>query len=217
MNHRNQTLAIFILILLGLPAFLGGCATTGMDRSVETSNSIEEVDTEIRKMIVRIDSTATSLETLFMFNTVQSDLKKAFDTYSSELTKLDKQGDRVIKRVDEMRKASKEYFAEWEKQGDSYTNPRIRELSDDRRQKLAEIYAQVPAAGKGIEDAYQAYLTNLKEIQQYLSNDLTAGGLDAIRPVAQGTVQDLDVLLASLRPVIYALDEINAELYRGAE
>jgi hypothetical protein len=116
-----------------------------------------------------------------------------------------------------MRDSSTAYFAEWEKQGDAYTNPQIRQLSEERREKLAAIYAQVPAAGAGIEADYLVYLTDLKEIQQYLSTDLTVGGVDAISPVAKKSVRNLDALKASIRPVIYALDEINGELYGSGE
>jgi len=211
MKLRNHSLAFFAMLLFGTVAFLNGCATTGMDRSVKTSNSIQEVDSEIRKMIVQIDATSTSLDNLVRPN--QPDLKKSFDSYSDNVAELDSRGKRVLKRIDEMKSQSKEYFAEWEKQGDAYTNPRIRELSAERRNKLAEIYAQVPEAGAGIKGSYNAYLTNLKEIQRYLSNDLTPKGIEAITPVANKTVQDLDALKASLKPVISALDDIHKELY----
>jgi hypothetical protein len=213
MKLRKQSLPFFTMLLLGTAAFLGGCATTGMDRSIKTSNSIQEVDSEIRKMIVQIDVTGTSLDSLVVAG--NPDLKKSFNTYSDNLVKLDREGKRTLKRVEEMKSRSKEYFSEWEKQGDAYTNPQIRELSDERRIKLANLYAQVPAAGVGIKGAYHAYLTDLKEIQLFLSNDLTPKGVDAIDPVAKKTIQDREDLKASLRPLIYALDEIKAELYSG--
>ncbi len=215
MKLRNHSLAFFTMLLLGTAAFLGGCATTGMDRSVKTSNSIQEVDSDIRKIIVQIDVTATSLDSLVKAG--QPDLKKSFDTYSDDLAKLDSQGKRVLKHVEEMKKRSTEYFAEWEKQGTAYKNPQIRELSEERRNKLAEIYAKVHTAGAGIKNAYLAYLTDLKEIQLYLSNDLTPKGIESIAPVAKKTVQDRDVLKTSLKPVIDALDEIKAELYGGTK
>lgn len=213
MKCRNHSLAFFTMCLLATAAFTGGCATTGMDRSIKTSNSMQEVDSEMRKMIVEIDATATALDSVVMPG--QPDLKKSFDAYTENLADLDKEGTKVLKRTEEMTKNSKEYFGEWEKQGDAYTNPQIRELSEERRTKLAEIYARVPAASGGIKNAYLAYLTDLKEIQVYLSNDLTAKGVEGIAPIAKKSVQELDTLKASLRPVIYALDEIKAELYSG--
>ena len=213
MKLRSNSLVFFAMLLLGTVTFLGGCATTGMDRSQKTSNSIREVDSELRKMIVQIDLTAASLDSVV--SPGQPNLKKSFDKYSDDLAKLDKEGKKVIKRTDEMKSSSKEYFGEWEKQGDSFTNDEIRELSAERRTRLAEIYARVPAAAAGIKGTYHAYLTDLKEIQQFLSTDLTPKGVEVITPVARKSVQDLDSLKASLRPVIAALDEIKAELYNG--
>jgi len=213
MKFRNHSLALLTTLLLGTATFLGGCATTGMDRSVRTSNSIKDVDSEIRKMIVQIDVTAASLNSLVAPG--QTELKKPFDTYSDNVNKLDSEGKRVLKRTEEMKAHSTEYFGEWEKQGDAYTNPEMRGLSAERRTKLAEIYARVPEAGYGVKGNYQAYLTDLKEIQKYLSTDLTPKGVESINPVAQKSVEHLDALKKSLQPVLAALDEIKAELYSG--
>jgi hypothetical protein len=213
MKWKNHSLAFLTISLLATASFLGGCATTGIQRSVKASNSIEEVDTEMRKMVVQIDATAASLDAVV--SPGQPELKKVFVAYSDNVADLEKTGTKVLKRMEEMKSNTKDYFAEWQKEEDAYTNPRIRELSDERRNKLADIYAQVPAANDGVREAYHAYLTDLKEIQGYLSNDLTPNGVTAITPTAQKSVQDLDNLKASLRPVIYALDEIKAELYGG--
>ena len=213
MKLKIYSLAFISMLFFGSSAFLGGCATTGMDRSVKTSNSINEVDREIRKLIVQIDVTSTSLDTLV--NAGGPDQRKNFDAYSDNVSKLDKEGKREIKRMDEMKAQSKEYFAEWDKQGSAYTNPEIRELSEDRRNNLAEVYARVPEAAAGVRGAYFDYLKDLKEIQIYLSNDLTPKGIESITPVANKSAQHKDVLRASLRPLLAALDEIKAELYSG--
>lgn len=209
----SRSLAIIATLILGSATFLGGCATTGMDRSTKTSNSIRDVDSEIRKVIAQIDVTASSLDALVMPG--QQDLRKAFNRYSDNVDKLDHEGKRMLKRMDEMRAHSKEYFSEWEKQGSAYTNPEISALSEERRVKLAEIYARVPAASVGVKSAYLSYLANLKEIKVYLSNDLTPKGIETIDPVAKKAVQDMDVLKSSFQPLLAALDEIQAELYSG--
>ena len=117
--------------------------------------------------------------------------------------------------MDEMKAQSKEYFGEWEKQNNTYTNTEIRELSEERRNSLAAVYARVPEAASGVRGAYFDYLKDLKEIQMYLSNDLTPKGITSITPVALKSAQHKDDLKASLRPVIVALDEIKSEMYTG--
>jgi Protein of unknown function (DUF2959) len=211
MEIRKNILTLFATLLLGTFAFMSGCATTGMDRSVKASNSIQDVDKEIRKLIVQIDVTNISLDTLM--NSSTPDLKKNFDGYSDNVNKLDKQGKLEMKRMDEMKLRSKEYFAEWEKQGNAYTNSEIRELSEERRNELAAIYAQVPEAAVGVRGALFDYVKDLKEIQMYLSNDLTPKGIETITPVVAKTKVHMETLKTSFRPVIKALDEIKSELY----
>lgn len=213
MKLRNHSMAVCTMVLLGTASFLGGCATTGMDRSAKTSTSIQDLENEIRKIDVQIDATSQSLEALVIPG--NANLKKSFNKYSDNVDKLDDDGKKVIKRMDEMKEHSKEYFAEWEKQGTNYKNPEISQLSAERRMKLAEIYARVPAAGAGIKSSYLQSLTTLKEIRSYLSNDLTPKGIETIDPVAKRAVQDLSNLKASLQPVIPALEEIKVELYSG--
>jgi archaellum component FlaC len=176
---------------------------------------MKHVDTEIREMMVQIDVTSASLDTLVTAG--KADPKKSFDTYSKNVSKFEKEGKQVIKRLDEMKANSKEYFGEWEKQGDTFRNEEIRGLSESRRSELAAIYARVPAAGAGDKGSYNAYLNDLKEIEKYLSNDLTPVGIEGITPVAQKSIQNLEQLKSSLRPVITALDEISAELYHKAK
>lgn len=213
MKFRNHSLAVCTMILFGTASFLGGCATTGMERSVKTSDSIQDLEKEIRKIDGQIDATSRSLEALV--SPGNTNLKKSFNNYSDNLEKLDDDGKKVIKRMDEMKEHSNDYFAKWEKQGTNYKNPEISKLSAERRMKLAEIYARVPAAGAGIKSSYLASLTTLKEIKSYLSNDLTPKGIEAVDPVAKRAVQNLAELKVSLQPVIPALEEIKAELYSG--
>jgi len=213
MKLRNHSMAVCTMVLLGTASFLGGCATTGMDRSAKTSNSIQDLENEIRKIDLQIDATSQSLDALVIPG--NTNLKKSFNNYSDNVDKLDDDGKKVIKRMDEMKEHSTKYFAEWEKQGTNYQNPEISQLSAERRLKLAGIYARVPVAGAGIKSSYLQSLTTLKEIRSYLSNDLTPKGIETIDPVAKRAVQDLSNLKASLQPVIPALEEIKAELYSG--
>jgi outer membrane murein-binding lipoprotein Lpp len=201
-----------LITLAALTAMLiAGCVSTGMDRSIKASNSIRDVDAEVGGLNVRIDFVATSLDTLLKSG--QADLKKNFDAFSSDIPPLEKQGALVLKREEEMNKASKEYFSEWQKQGTNYTNPQIRKLSDERRVKLAKIYDKVLAGNEGIKVAYYSYLSDLKEIQSFLNTDLTPSGVASIEPIAQKTVAHLYELRKSLNPMIAALVEIQSELY----
>ncbi len=210
MNIRKVSSVLLATLLLASVTFISGCMTTGRDRSVDTSKSIEAVEKDIRKMLVQIDATGSSLGALVMAD--QPNLDKSFATYSKSLDKLENEGENLLSQVDDMKAEKKEYFSEWEKQGDTFTNPEIRRLSETRRNELAKIYDSVPEAAIGIRGSYNAYLKNLMEIKQYLSNDLTPKGVEGITPIVEQSAHEREALKASLQPVLAALEEIKSEL-----
>jgi len=213
MKHRICSRVFLAMLVLGTATFLGACATTGMDRSVKTTNSIKDLDSELKKMIVQVDATDSSLTALV--SPGKTELKKPFEAFTKNLAKLESEGKKVDKRIAEMRSNSTEYFAEWEKQGDTFTHQEMRELSAERRNNITAIYAQVPAAAAGVRGKYLEYLSDLKEVQKYLSTDLTPKGVETITPTARKAVQDLSSLKESIKPVVSAMDQIMAELYSG--
>jgi hypothetical protein len=215
MKLKNKALTFSTLLLLCATGALGGCATTGMDRSARATDSMQQVESEIREMMTRIASTGAALDALVAPGVPE--LKKPYQEYSEQLTRLDRGGLTTLKRVEQMKQHSEDYFSQWEKQGQTITNPQIRALSEERRSKLAASYERVPQAAAGVKGPYRAYLSELKEIQLFLSNDLTPRGIESIAPAAHQSVQDRERLQASLRPLIAALDEIKAEMSGGGK
>lgn len=192
---------------------LVACASTGMERSAKARTSMRTVDSDIKQALLQVDATNASLENLIKPG--QSDVKKALESYAGNVAKMENQGQKLVKHTDEMSAKRLDYFAEWEKQGDKYTNPEIRELSEQRRADLSEIFAQIPAASVGIKGAFHTYLSDIKEIHKYLSNDLTPKGIESITPTAQKSIADGDNLKESVKPVVAALDRARAEMAQG--
>jgi len=71
----------------------------------------------------------------------QSDEKKAFENYSDNVNKMDDLGKRLFERADQMRVQQRNYFEEWRMQGNTYTNPQIQALSEQRRADLNVTFA----------------------------------------------------------------------------
>lgn len=210
MKLRFQSTVIFTTVLLGAITCLTGCATTGMDRATKTTNSMQTLEGDYKQASVQIDATRTSLEDLIKPD--QPNMKKAYDAHAENVKKIEKLGKRLEMHSEKMSARGNEYFAEWES---SYTNPEIRELSERRRIEMREVYAQIPEASIGVKGALKSYLTDIGEIQKYLSNDLTPQGINAIRPVAQRAVQEGDNLKETIKPVLNAIDRVKYEMAQG--
>lgn len=210
MKPRFQPTVLFTTVLLGAFTLLTGCATTGMDRATKTTDSMQSVEADYRQASSQIDITRTSLEALI--NPTQTDVKKAQDVYTDNVVKMEKLGKRLETHTDNMRTRGNKYFMGWE---NSYTNPEIRELSERRRIEMREIYAKIPEASIGVKGALKSYLTDIREIQKYLANDLTPQGIAAISPIAQRALADGENVKEAIKPVLAAIDQAKFEMTRG--
>ncbi|MEZ4550043.1 MAG: hypothetical protein R2860_10665 [Desulfobacterales bacterium] len=114
-----------------------------------------------------------------------------------------------------MKARGKDYFEEWQTEGSKYKNPRIQELSEQRRMALADIYGQIPLNSIGVKEAFRAYLSDVTEIQTYLSNDLTSKGVEAIAPMARRASMDGDNLKYAIKDLEMAIEQARAEMTQG--
>jgi hypothetical protein len=210
MKLRVPACVFFTAVILGAATCLTGCATTGIDRAEKTTDSMQAVEGDYLKASEQIDVTRVSLENLIKPD--QSDLRKNYDAYAENVAKMEKLGKQLDRHSEKMRARGNEYFTEWES---SYTNPEIRELSERRRIEMREIYAKIPEASIGVRGALKSYLSDIKEIQRYLSYDLTPVGIEAIRPTAQKAVEDGDNVKEAVKPVLAAIYLVKTEMPQG--
>ncbi|MFA6900899.1 MAG: hypothetical protein WC256_11925 [Desulfurivibrionaceae bacterium] len=213
MTFRIKSVPPAVTLLLGFLLLLTGCATTGSGRAEKTTAKMEVVDSEIRQAVVQIDATGIALEKLIRPGL--SDTKAAFETYSDNVVKMERLGGKLIKHTDEMSVRGKDYFTEWEKQGNTYTNPRIRELSEQRRSDSNTVYRRISESSIGVKGWFVAYLRDIKEIQSFLSTDLTDKGIKSITPIAQKAISDGAILKNTVVPVLSALDAAKSEMAQG--
>ncbi|MDD2582859.1 MAG: DUF2959 family protein [Desulfuromonadaceae bacterium] len=210
MKLRFQSAVYVVTLLLGTITCLTGCATTGTDRATKTTTSMQAVEEDYKQAPVQIDATRAALEELVKPN--QTDMKKAYDVYTENVNKMEKLGKQLDKHTEEMSARGNQYFTEWES---SYTNPEIRELSERRRIEMRDGYAKISEASIGVKGALKSYLTDIREIQKFVSNDLTPQGIESIRPVSQTAVKDGETLKETIKPVLTAIDRVKADMTQG--
>lgn len=210
MKFRYQSNLFFTTLFLGAITCLSGCATTGTDRATKTTTSMQTVEQDYKQASVQIDATNASLEELIKPN--QPDMKKAYNTYTDNVKKMENLGKKLDTHTEKMSTRSNEYFAEWES---SYINPEIRELSERRRIDMRDGYAKIADASIGVKGALKSYLTDIGEIQKFVSNDLTPQGIELIKPVAQTAVKDGENLKEAIRPVLTAISQVKADMTQG--
>jgi primase-polymerase (primpol)-like protein len=116
------------------------------------------------------------------------------------------------KHTDEMNSSGKDYFEEWQKEGDKYKNHRIQQLSEQRRFELSRIYGEIATNSIGVKEGLNSYISDLKEIQRYLSNDLTPKGIHDIEPLAREVAGKNGGLKYEIENVQAAVNRANAAM-----
>jgi chromosome segregation ATPase len=205
MKPRIPSSVISTVLLLSVITYLPGCATTGMERATKTTETTQKVETDYRETSLQINATNASLRELILPS--QTDIKKAYDDYAKNVNKMEKLSAQLNEHTEKMQSQREKYFAEWDS---SYTNPRIQTLSERRRNELQQTYAKIPEASIGVKGTLSSYLTDIRDIQTYLSNDLTPHGIESIKPIARKAIYDGEQVQESIKPLLEAFDQVKA-------
>lgn len=214
MKLLNQTYAWHCALLIIVAFVITSCASTGMQRSQDTRTTMATMDNDIQEASRQLDATGESLDELMRPS--QTDIKRAFETYKNNVGKLESMEKKFAKHAKQMKVQGKNYFAEWEKEGNEYSNARIQQLSDERRVELRKIYDKIAENSIGVNKAFKAYVSDIKEIQKYLSNDLTTKGIEAIAPTSDKVVSEGKSLKRSIQDVQTAIQNARAEMSQTA-
>jgi ribosome recycling factor len=205
---RCKQVNLFLLSVMVL--VFGGCDSTSMERSDAARISLQTMDSDVQSAIRQLDDTGRSLDNLMSVS--QSDLNKVFDDYSNNVSQLVTLEKKFSTHADEMKSRGEDYFEEWQKEGTKYKNARIQQLSDQRRATLAKRYDTIAENSIGVNEAFKLYVSDVKEIQEFLSNDLTANGISAIAPTSQKIINEGDSLMVALENVQTAIQKAREEM-----
>jgi hypothetical protein len=187
-----------------------------MTSAEKTTASIQAVEGDIKTMTSQINSTNASLNQVIQSKGTPG-AKTAFDAYSKNVSQMDKAAAAFLRDSDQMTVRGIDYFAEWSKSGDTYTNPQIRQLSEERRSRLMSTLNQIAGPSGAVKAKVNAYLSQIKQIQTYLSNDLSATGIDAISPVALKTINDGQQIIMDAQPMLAAAEQARTEIGERGE
>lgn len=171
---------------------------------------MQAVDNDIKSIVVQLDGINSSLGELTKPG--QADLKKAFEVFSENSSKIKKMEKDFAKDAAQMESSGKTYFESWDKNSQKYNNPDIQERSDERRAELSKTYDKIAQNNVGVKDAFKTYVSDMNEIERFLSNDLTSDGVDSITPIADKAVNNGSHLKNELQNLQSAIEEARIKM-----
>jgi hypothetical protein len=216
MKINNIKSLLFVSTILTAAVLMTGCASTGYQQADKTGAGLAEFRDEIVNAQKTINDTMKSLD--LVASSATTDPRKAFDQFSKDVAKLDASAKKVAKRSQDMQVAGETYFKTWETQMAEMQNPDTRKLAETRKAKLQAAFAEIRKLSTPLKAQFDSWMSDLKDLEKYLSNDLTIAGVDAAKKLfvkAQGegaeVQKSMDALVAELNTVAAAITPAKVE------
>jgi hypothetical protein len=211
----NRTVAGTVL-LAGLASLLSGCSSTGYKKADKTGEGIAQYRKEVVNMKKAVDTTLTCMDQIEI--TANSNPRPAFERFTKSVAKLDAAASKAAKRSAQMKAEGQAYFRQWEEQMAQVNNPEVKRLAQERKTKLWAAFDGIRSAAEPLKTKFDPWLADLKDLERYLSNDLTVAGVDAARGLfskakADGAEVDkaIDALVAELNTIAATVTPANIQ------
>jgi hypothetical protein len=183
---------------------------SGTERAEAASITMELVENDIRLLVIQISTTNSALQTLIQSE--QVDIEKAYIGYVATFDATKDTAIRFFAHSEKQDQQIRSYFDEWQTQANSYDNPEVQALSEQRRVELSAVNASIAEANVGVMGSLNEYITTTNEIKTYFSTDLTTKGVAAIVPVAQSAIVNGIYLRSSLENLYSSIATLRSEL-----
>ena len=201
-----------LVVSFVLPVFLMGCATSVSKRTAEMSEQMDAQSTTVGDLQRRVDSMNTLLTNLQTSS--QADLKPLYTEYTDEVKRVKKAGDKSRSKYADMLDARQAYIADFKTENKRLTNPTLREAANTRYQQTMASYDRLSDRSNNMQAAYNTYVTDLDQIQAFLSTDLSKEGVARIGSVIRKAKTDGISLNATAAEYQTALNQTAESITR---
>ncbi len=145
-------------------------------------------------------------DTMNIYNSLmQGKAKKPQDAYkklTKSVEKCDKLSASIRKRVEEMKKQANTFLTGWEKELETYSSESFKEMSqkqlDTARARFDTMIARMKEGG----EAYQPFITSLKDQVQFLGRDLSPEALGALSEAAAKVNSDGEAVITLIDKIL---------------
>ncbi len=182
----------------------------------KTGASIAEFRDEIVNVKKEVDATMTALDKII--TTAATDPRKPFKEFDKAVPRIDDAAKKAKKRGEDIKARGQAYFKDWEKELADVSNPDIRKLAEERKANLQTTFESIRNFMAPARDQFNTWLADLKDLNKYLSADLTINGIDAAKELisktkteGQAVQQSMDKVVAELNTVVATITPAKAK------
>jgi molecular chaperone GrpE (heat shock protein) len=210
-RHLPFAVHSWALCLATFAAAVGGCSSApkGPARTAKAVESFRDTREHLADASKQVTATNDSLRVLSEASS--GDLRPLFNKFAANVQKTEAAAKEARDRAEAMRKNTDAYVAQWQKEFSTISDEELRRTSEQRVAAAKTEFERVRSAAAEARSAYEPYMQGLKDVQQYLTNDLTAQGVSAIRPKATDTIRKGETLQQRIATVQAEVDALSSK------
>ena len=227
---RKTVTVISVLLAVGLVFFLSACEKKATEPGAPTTPKVSQDpikspgnlppdlaawQAEANKGKAQIASVLATLDGLVA--AADTDPRPKFDQFKKDLVALDAQAAAVRSRGDAVRSQGNAYFATWEEKLKTIGTTDIAKIATARRDELNKEYQAIQSAAQKGGDVYKPFMSDLKDVQKILENDLNAEGVKAMAPMIAKLKDGAKAVNDHIDAVTSSLGKIAAIYSPGAK
>jgi hypothetical protein len=159
-----------------------GSDPEGVKRTDALIKKAEDLVKETVSARGQISKTLDTYNAVFASDT--TDVREAYRDVEGEMKKSEERREQVRTKVEEMKTEADTYFAGWTESIQQIGDADLRKRSEAR---MAETRAQFDGVLDAVDEsreAYEPFMTSLKDQWTYLGHDLNANGIASLKPDA---------------------------------
>lgn len=209
-NNRQVRGFIYQITICGAMALMVCSCASPYRQGDVASASLHNAATEIRAESGAIDATLASLDNLV--NNPGPDLKPQFARYSHSLDRLVAASKRAEKSAEAAKQASADFFESWDKRTADIKYEAVRDQSVSRKTQVSTEFNTVNERYRENQSVIEPLISYFQDIRTALSTDLTVGGIQSVKTLADNAAQNAQKVQTALARLSDELSDSGARM-----
>ena len=200
------------LFAIGFATLLAGTMQADQE---QLAKSIQEARAETTRTSEQLKATVGAINALTAQK--KGDLRPAYDTYCSEVTKTEGAAAWTRTRVQWMGSDGRKYFQDWQTTVSGIANESLRKKAQKRLDTVKKSYDKIEASLQQAGEKFKPFLSDLSDIQKTLATDVTAGGVKAIRSTVKSANWNHQAVDQAINSALKEMDSMAKALSSEAK
>ena len=178
------------------PARVVGAGDT-FKRSTELSKEASKTSEDVNRYVTQLDKTEKAL---YLVGQAPSKvLKKRYESFSKELTKLEAAQKHATADIDHMQSEGAEYFGAWDTSIGKISNPELQQASAERRSRTMKEFDDLTASLSDADSQLPVFMSELLDLKTFMETDLSAESVSKADGMILKSQSDSQALESELR------------------